>query len=308
MEQTLEDRMAHKPLTERAVLADLSISMWGASVKDPVATAELAADKHASSEALRVTKRLVSRESMKSLRDIATLVKAFHLRSTLPWNDRGIRLLPVSREQSYRRGLDKLRDEMIDARSAFLKDYSTYISDAKVALGDLFDANDYPTVEEIERKIGIELEINPVPDRTHFADGLLGEDEDRIRADMERRNQARIQLGVEELFTGLADAVRRLADRMDFDEGDDGEPKARKFKDTVLSNLTEAAERARDLDVTGNDVLAELAGEAVKLVDGVDVSTLRPTSGQKVYSEHVRAKLQQDATALADKFAGYFGS
>lgn len=308
MQQTadLEDKMSHKPLTERAVLVDLSISMWGASVKDPVATADLALDKNADTKAIRVTKRLVNAEAMKDLRSAAKAAKEFHMASTLPWNDRGIRLLPISRVQSYKVGIERLTDEMIDARGRFVAEYERHVREAKASLGTLFDPKDYPSVAEIERKVGITVDIEPVPDRTHFADGLLGEDEDRIRDDIEMRNQARIQLGVQDLFASLGEAVRRLADRMGFDTDDDGTEKARKFKDTVITNLQDAAERAKELDITENDVLQSLATEAVRLVDDVDVEILRPTSGKKVYSEHVRQKLQKDASALADRFAGYF--
>lgn len=295
-----------KPLTERAVLVDLSISMWGASAKDKYAGAVLADLNKARPDALGVTKRLIAKEALADLREVVKGAKTRHLLRTLPWDDKGTRMIPVERVQDYLAMMDRCVDEMAAARTWFLAEYAEHVDRAKKDLGDLFEADDYPMGDDLRKKIGISWEIRPVPDRTHFAAGLLGEDEERIRADVERRSEERIRLAVTDLFEQLGKATARLADRMGMDRTDAGQAKERQFRDTVVSNLREAAERARTLDVTGNDLLAELSSAALALVDGVEPKTLRPTSGGG-YDKAARKKLEAGAAELASRFAGYVG-
>ena len=289
-------------LQSNAMLVLLRLTHWNASVTDKPATAEVIRAAEAAPEAARVFKRLVDRKRMRPIQTATDRIKERHFRLTLPWDDTGIRLLPIAAHHAYVDEMDTLINDRAKAVKAFLAGYDDAVQEARTTLGSLWRETDYPTAAEIGEKIGAAYEFTPVPDGSHFTADLGEEEAARIRRDIEAHVQAKLSGAVADIYKRLGEAVATVAEKLG--HSDDG--KARIFRDSLLDNIRDLLDITPQLNVAGDAGLTHLCEQVRAAITGIEVDQLRPTS--KAFDAGARRKIEQDMTGLADKFAGYFGA
>jgi len=96
-------------LSQKAVLASLSISQWSARKLDKKVTEEIHARNHAEPHAGRYNKLLIAREGLQKVQHAAGEARTFHYAMTQPWMDDGARLLPSALFIDYANRIRDLR-------------------------------------------------------------------------------------------------------------------------------------------------------------------------------------------------------
>ena len=91
-----------------------------------------------------------------------------HYENSLPWDDKGARLLTVTNYAHYTELMNALRERVVRQRARFIEDYDNYVDQARLDLGKLFRIEDYPSKEALQGKFAIRYRITPVPDADHF--------------------------------------------------------------------------------------------------------------------------------------------
>src|SRR5262245_28756261 len=82
------------PITERAMLVDLTISVWSGTKYDRTVSAEVARQHNTATDVGRYNKRLLARNApLTELQKIATAARTDHYAMTSPWLDTGQRIL-----------------------------------------------------------------------------------------------------------------------------------------------------------------------------------------------------------------------
>src|SRR5260370_13705481 len=84
------------PLSWRAMLCWLSISMWSARIHDRAVSEEIATLHRASVNAGRYNKLLLPKTALEEIQKIAQEARQEHYFMTLPWGDDGYRGLPAA--------------------------------------------------------------------------------------------------------------------------------------------------------------------------------------------------------------------
>ena len=82
-------------ITEKAMLASLHIRQWAARKHDKAVSREVNTHYGSQADAGRFNKVLATKEALKEIQTVVSAARGFHLEQTLPWGERGERLLPV---------------------------------------------------------------------------------------------------------------------------------------------------------------------------------------------------------------------
>lgn len=279
-------------LSEKAMLAKLSISQWSARKHDKGATKEVISNHGAQDGTGKFSKVLIEKNAIKAIQTASNSARTFHYENTLPWNDSGFRILPSKNFQRYSEGMRSLKGDFESAVSDFLKDYSWYRQSAQYQLGSLFNSSDYPDDSKISGKFNFDTEINPLPDANDFRVSLQSNDVDRIKRDIENKVNANVNLAVNDLWQRLFDAVNHMAAKL--------ADKDAIFRNSLINNLCELCDLLPALNITDDPKIEEMRREIESRLCSFEPDQLRE-------NEIERQKAATEADAIAQIMAGYMG-
>lgn len=247
-------------LTERAMLSQLHISSWSGMMLDKEVTDQVNADFKAAKEAGRYNKRLVASQFFSEVSKAHNHARSLHRLYTLPWEDDGTRVLASAGYINYVAKMKVAKGEVTAAVKAFLE-VSTqveYLKEAKVRLGQMFNVDDYPQLDDLKQKFDFDVEIKPMPDANDFRVKLGDDTTKAIIKDIERRSNERVEKAVKDIFSRVIENVTVMKTRLkDFSAPKDG--KRNVIRDTVVYNISELADSLPSLNITGDPRIDELA-------------------------------------------------
>ena len=287
-------------LKSDAMLVSLRIAAWSGRLYDRDASTHVAVHHDASASAGRYNKRLLSKDAFAALTSTMSRARTAHYEQTLPWDDKGSRLLTVANYERYTELMDGLCEKMVRERTRFIEDYGDNIDRARLDLGRLFRIQDYPSAAALKEKFAIAYRIAPVPDADHFMAELASGDTEQVKRGIERDVEERLHGAVCDLYRRLGEAVERVSERLREDEN--GKPLV--FRNSMIANIRDLVDIVPRLNIFGDDELARLCEQVKDKIASVDPDALRPS---RTFDPAARGRVKRDADALLEKFAGYFG-
>jgi hypothetical protein len=173
-------------LSSRAMLCSLSISVWSARKHDAEASEEIAERHGAQADAGRYHKVLLPKAALAEIQKIVSETRQAHYFMTLPWDDNGYRVLPASAYMDHSEKMRALSNRFTPAVEVLVSQFSQLVEEAKVRLGGLFRAEDYPPLDELRSKFSFETKVLPLPEAGDFrvtlvSSGLKGAQFDQSR-------------------------------------------------------------------------------------------------------------------------------
>ena len=286
-------------LNQDAMLVSLRITAWSGRLYDREASNHVAAHHDAAASVGRYNKRLLPKAAFAALTSTMSEARTKHYEQTLPWDDKGARLLTVANYEHYTELMDGFRERVVRERARFIEDYDDYVDRAWLDLGKLFRIEDYPSKEALQGKFAIRYRIIPVPDADHFIAKLATDDTERVKRNIERHVEKQLHDAVGDLYRRLGEAVERVSERLRDDEN--GKPLV--FRDTMISNIRDLVDVVPRLNIFGDDELARLCEQVKNRIARVEPDALRPS---RTFDPVARARVKRDADALMEQFAGYF--
>jgi hypothetical protein len=190
---------------------------------------------------------------------------------SLPYPEPGIRLIRQQGINEFDHQMAAFREELREAVDELDRRYTELRSAARRRLGDLFDASDYPV--SLIGLFGIEHEYPSVEPPSYLRQ-LNPELYEQECQRMQARFDEAVQLAEAAFTEELAKLVEHLSERLNGES--DG--KAKVFRDTAVTNLTEFFERFRSLNVRSNEQLDDLVQRAQNVLHGVEPQQLRDNS------------------------------
>jgi hypothetical protein len=91
-------------------------------------------------------------------------IRAYHRDQTVPWGDMGDRLVSNVSLIDYKNNIAQLEDEFWDLAQQIIDGYPQAVAQAQLQLGDMFNEDEYPSVEVLRRKFKFSLTFEAVPD------------------------------------------------------------------------------------------------------------------------------------------------
>jgi hypothetical protein len=290
--------IAETPLSSRAMLCSLSISMWSARKHDPDASEEIAVRHGAQADAGRYHKVLLPKQALAEIHKIVNEARHEHYFITLPWDDNGYRVLPAAMYMNHTDRMRALSNRFATSVDVLAQQFSQLVDQARLRLGSLFRQEDYPLPAELRAKFGFETKVMPLPDAGDFRVTLGDAEKDRIKRQITAAVEASLQVGTRALWQRLYEAVTQMSQRLSAYKVTE-EGITHPFRDSIVTNLVRLVDVLPKLNVTNDPELERLA-EQVRTSLLVDPSELRT-------SESRRTEIALAAAAIAQHMQGYIG-
>lgn len=282
-------------ITSSAVLAELNISVWPAKKLDRGATASITSNANAVGDAAQVKKNLFAGTSLrKDIENYAARIRLYHNQHTLPWSDKGQRLLTTKLFLEYKQYMNTAKAMYDQMCQAFYDAYPQLVIDAPSALGSLYDPDDYPTLEEVKEKFAFKLSIDPLPESGDFRLDATAEELNEIKADYERRYDERLNDAMRSAWDRLHKELTHLSEKMADSTGGDDAPKKR-YHETLLSNARGLCGLLTKLNVTNDPQLEEARRGLENALVGADIDTIKDSS-------HARSQMKSKVDDILKKF------
>jgi len=279
-------------IQNKAMLVRLSISQWTARRYDRKVSDQVASDFAAKTDAGRYNKMLISQDAIGRIARIVSGARDWHYTNTLPWQDDGQRILPAANYLDYTRKMSMFKSKFNDVVAEFIDAYPSLVESAKLRLGKMWVATDYPPVSVVKSKFGFDISVMPIPSGDDFRVCINDSEVKRIRADIEASVHKSIHEAMTDLWTRLQTAVSNMAMRLS--------DKDAIFRDTLVGNLRDLVVLLPKLNLTDDPKLEAIRKDIEAKLVSVAPQTLRD-------NKEVRAQVASDAQDILDAMSGYIG-
>jgi hypothetical protein len=265
-----------------AMLVELNVSQWTARKLDRTVSDELVANKHAQDKgAARVNKHLLAgRSELEVITKFVTETRATVYNNTLPWSDSGIRLLPSAKFMEFNAKLQEAEDKFYGLVTEFVTVYPSLITAQAMALGNMFNRNDYPHPNDIEHRFRFNVNYMPVPSSGDFRVDIGNDAQEELRKKLSALADERVEYAMKDIKTRLLEHLKRMSDRLTIDYIQ-GEAKPRVFHDSLLDGAHDLCEMVQSLNVTNDAQLSDARKALLKAIGNVDVKDLRKDVGAR---------------------------
>ena len=277
-------------INSASVLIELRISVWTARKKDKVASAKVARDSGASAKAGNYNKNLLAGcTELEDLKKFVGNARNEHYAMTVPWSDMGMRLIPTSAFFDYINHMTGLEQEFWRLYKLFEDAYQWRTSTAMAELGNMFDHNEYPSVDDIRRKFGWSLSKQPLPESGDFRLDIPNEQQEILKREYDEFYGAQIQSAVNDVWArlkkNLDTVLRQLSPKDELDAK--GNQKYNKLYDSVFDTSLDLIRMMRDFNLTGDTRMTQVADQLENALYGVNTDALKN-------SESLRLEKQQE--------------
>jgi hypothetical protein len=279
-----------------ALLVEFNASVWTARKLDKSATDEVVISKRAGAkDAARVNKHLLAgRGELDVIQKHVGAVRTYVYENTLPWSDTGIRLLPTSKFMDFNDRMGKLEEEFVELVNDFVQVYPSLITAQAMALGDMFDRNEYPSAGEMSHKFSFRLNYMPVPKAGDFRVDVGNEAQEELQTKLAKLADERIELAMKDARERLKSHLERMMERLKVEEVNGKVTKSR-IHDTLIEGGLELCDVLKALNLTGDPVLESARAKLESLLRTVDVDDLRK-------HDSARVEVRTQVAEIIDKF------
>jgi hypothetical protein len=276
-------------ITSSAVLVEMNISVWTANKLDKGATDEVLVSNGATvADAAQVRKNLMAgTTARKAIADYAAGCRLWHNTRTLPWADKGARILPTSLFMDYKAELNMRRDTFMQMRKQFGVDYPALVQTAANYMGNLHNPADYPSVEEVISKFDFRVVFSPVPESGDFRLDIPQQDLDDMRRSYDDAFDTRLAEAMRTPWDKLHDMLMGMSAKLA--EGDD-ETK-RRWHDTFVTNAQDLCAMLTHLNITKDPKLEAARRQLESALISADIDDIKA-------NESTRADLKGKLDAI----------
>jgi len=291
-------------LASSGVLVSVTVNLWSATKLDQGISDEVSTSKNAVSAAGRYTKNLLANNPKhKNLMNYRQTVANWMKRMTYDWNG-DQRYLPSPDVPKFMAEYRQHEVAFASLFKSFDESYEDIISDMAfkaAGLGDMFNRNDYPTREKMQKKYGINLFVNDVPMNDYRV--LVAKDMADELFDVYASQTQRIVEGiVNDQFKRMKDVMESLSFCCDVDVsvGADGEQKIRKRKiyDTTVDKARDMVRLYKEFNLTDNAELSESIAMLENTLRDVSADILRE-------SDLVRSEVKEGVDEILNRFGSF---
>jgi len=260
-------------ISSSSMLVELSISVWTGRKMDKRASDEVVAANNADKGVARVTKSLLgSCDELIALQKFAANVRNMHYNMTLPWSDMGPRLLPTAKYFGYHKQMTDLQNEFIRMGDAFIDAYDLEVSQAQAKLGDLFDAREYPSAEELRAKFAFRINYIPLPDAGDWRLDIGNEAVASLQEQYRQHFQNQLEGAMKDIWSRLHETLTVLSRQL-ADQTEDG--KTPKIYQSVFDRALEVLDLMETCNITADPNMQLMQRKLAQAFRGVTVEAVK---------------------------------
>ena len=280
-------------ISASAVLVELNISVWPASKVDREITDKVNTDAGAVRGASQTKKNLFAGTSLrKDISDFAARVRLFHNKHTLPWADKGERMLPTALFMDYKQSINGYEHTFNMMCNNFFVEYPRLVAEAPQALQGLFKAEDYPDIEDVKLKFGFRRAVKPLPESGDFRLDIPTHDLEEMRTEFLSQQDRKLAEAMREPWERLHKTLVGMSEKLTDVEGDDTK---KRYHDSLISSPLELCELLTKLNVTKDPKLEEARKQLELTMLGANIEIIKEDADS-------RSELKSKVDAILNKF------
>lgn len=253
-----------------SLLVDFNAPTWTARKLDKGTTAEVQQAKGAKAKgAARVNKHLLAGTT--ELDDIIAHVQKarnYVTSNTLPWADRGTRLLPTARFLEFDEQMKKYEDEFVQKVNEFISIYPSLITAQAMALGQMFNRAEFPDVKEIARKFDFRVTYMPLPTAGDFRVDVGIAAQEELKSKLNQVYEKRISSAIDEVRERLTASITTLAEQLTVSYAD-GKPKGNRMYESTLETAQNLCAIVPALNITNDPKIEEVRADLERIIGGI---------------------------------------
>lgn len=280
-----------------AMLADVTLSLWGAEKSDARIMDKVKADAGAVGNVGRVVKNMLAGadEKLKETRGAYQAVRSQHYALTLPWvgdphaeRARGPRLLPNLLFERYLTDMSKRKRAALAALDDFVLAYPDLVIQAKSNLAGMADAN-YPTADEVRGSFRVAFDFEPIPAGTAFR-GLPEHMLDKLSRGLVAKQQRMVEGAAAAMWAEVRERVTHAVSKLTDVEA--------KFRETTVESVRDLTGLMPAWNLTNDPRAEEIAEDIARMLGGVDATQLRK-------NVNMRKDVAEQAQGIVNKMEGW---
>ena len=280
-------------ISSSALLVELNISVWPASKLDREVTDKVNTDASAVRGASQTKKNLFAGTSLrKDISDFAARVRLYHNKHTLPWADKGERMLPTKLFMDYKQTMNGFEQTFNMMCNNFFIEYPRLVAEAPTNLGTMYKAEDYPDLTDVRLKFGFRRTVKPVPEAGDFRLDIPTYDLEEMRAEFTKQHDTKLAEAMREPWERLHKMLVGMSEKLTDIEGDDSK---KRYHDTLISNPIELCGLLTKLNVTNDPKLEEARRQLELTMLGADIESIKEDADS-------RSALKAKVDAILGKF------
>ena len=236
---------------------------------------------------------------------------------TVAWDDNttdydgkvvtGYRLCPNTNLERLQDAMDKAKTDYFKEVKNFVKQYPKIVEQSKRELGQAFEENDFPDVDDLEAKFKFDFELSLVP--SFGGSDIRINVSEKMQQRIERDAVKRANKNVKNIFKltvgALVEQVDHIVDKLESYDPNNKQ-KGGFFKDSSFDKLRQAVDvlPAINSDILGND---KDVTDAHQKLCGV-LAQINSVDSLRDETELGQGKCKQVADELADSIGSLKGS
>ena len=259
-------------ISSSAVLVELNISVWPASKLDREITDKVNTDASAVRGASQTKKNLFAGTSLrKDISDFAARVRLYHNKHTLPWADKGERMLPTKLFMEYKQTMNGFEQTFNMMCQNFFIEYPRLVTEAPINLGPMYKAEDYPELDDVKLKFGFRRTVKPVPEAGDFRLDIPAHDLEEMRGEFLKQQDNKLAEAMREPWDRLHEMLVGISEKLTDVEGDS----KKRYHDTLISNPIELCGLLTKLNVTNDPKLEEARRQLEVAMVSADIEDIK---------------------------------
>jgi hypothetical protein len=271
-----------------SMLVDLNISVWTGRKQDKKVSEEIDVAKSTKGKAGNYHKKLLSGTRLDEVQKLVGAIRVWHYEQTLPWSDGGSRLLPMANFFDYKQRLGDFETQFVESVEDFLNQYPTLVSAAAFQLGDLYNAEEYPSADKLRDKFRFRYVFLPVPEVGDFRIDVNEEHKADLVKQYEQFYENKLSEAMSDAWSRLHECLSKMSDKLAGDE-------KQIFRDSLVNNAVELCSLLTKLNVANDSKLESARKQLEGILVGVTPKDLRDDTD-----------LRKDTKAKVDEILSMF--
>ena len=274
-------------LSSSMVLVELHQRVPPFKKLDKKQTAKVNYDAKAQRNTASVHKKYMKCDELTAVNKVKADQYKFHIGSTIPWLDGGIRGLYNKFYQGYMVEMNGWTALFNDKVDEFMDVYSWEVSQEQARMGAMYDRRLYPSEDQLRRRFGIELNYIPLAETGDFRCDVGKEGIEVMKTGYDKLINDRIQTAYQDIYQRLLEPVQNMSKMLDYSDGE----KPTGFRDTLIPNVESMLEVLRVCNIADDPEMERTRLAIAQLLEGVTCDSLREDG-------YLRSNTKRDLDAI----------
>jgi hypothetical protein len=290
MNMTMNQPPVMISLATSGMIVNVEVNVWSATKQDQTISKEVTTAHNADDKAARVVKHLLAGDpTHKKLLNHRQTIYNWVKKRTYDWSGSN-RYLPVSMLQKFKSEFSALENEYEILKQEFVTKYPDIVAGMAFKQGSMFDANEYPSADQVASKFRIKLFVHPVPEND-FRVAIAND----IKEELERHYALEANSKVEEIMRDaterLVEFIKRIAHACREVEAEgDGKVRRPKVYEGTIDGAKEMCELLKEFNLTGDSRLEDMRQDLLATLNDVTAKDIRESDATR---SHVKSEMDK---------------